>query len=155
MDEDLRRLERVNVCCRVVVRDRFGIWTGVTENISNAGCQIVSPRLLRQGSKLQLVLSSDLFPEELDAVGEVAWTTADRLGVKFVGFGDRPGALSPRGWLEKVIEHGATPESARTARVTPCVRRSPILVLAHGSGAHVANETRARNGPIRLPNGRS
>ena len=121
MIEDLRRITRVGVCCRVVVRDRHGVWTAVTDDVSVRGCQIVTTRLLRAGTLLNLTLSSDLFPEELEVVGETAWATADRLGVAFVAALSRPGAVSAPEFLAKVVEHGEIPDSGGTRRVAPSV----------------------------------
>lgn len=119
MNEDLRRITRVCVCCRVVVRDRYGVWTAVTEDVSARGCQVVSTRLLRSGTLLELTLASDLFHEELVVTGEVVWATPTRLGVAFVGAVD--GSLAPEAWLAKVIEHGEIPDSTTSWRVAPSV----------------------------------
>ena len=120
MNEDLRRITRVAVCCRVVVCDRYGVWTAVTEDVSSRGCQLVTARLLRPGTLVDVTLSSDLFADELETIGEVVWATSDRLGVAFV----RPiarAALSPAEWVAKVIEHGEIPDSGTTWRVAPSV----------------------------------
>jgi hypothetical protein len=118
MNEDLRRITRVCVCCRVVVRDRYGVWSAVTDDASVRGCQIVTTRLLRSGTILELTLASDLFPDELEVTGEVVWATPTRLGVAFVG---TVGALTPAAWLAKVIEHGEIEDSSSTWRVAPSV----------------------------------
>ncbi len=117
-------MPRVSVCCRVVVRDRHGVWTAVTDDLCARGCQIVTSRLLRAGTRLHVTLSSDQFWEELHTVGKVAWATADRLGIIFVEGESAGGALSPVAWLDKVLEHGEMPESATTGRVAPSVQRS-------------------------------
>jgi hypothetical protein len=122
MTEDLRRIDRVSVCCRVSVRDRYGMWTAVTEDICTHGCRIFTQRLLRAGSLLNVTLSSDLFPEELEAVSEAVWSTPDRLGIAFIEPIVRSGSLRPDAWLAKVLEHGATP-GATTPGVVPVVRR--------------------------------
>ena len=44
MLEELRRIPRVAVCCRVVVRDRYGVWTAVTEDFCVRGCQLLTAR---------------------------------------------------------------------------------------------------------------
>ena len=124
MGDELRRITRVQVCCRAVVRDRYGVWTCVTEDVSAQGCQLVTTRLLRPGSIVAIALSSDLFPEELETIGEAAWATPDRIGLRFVGTGSRRGALSPEEWLHHVVELGAIPESSSTWRVAPSVIRS-------------------------------
>lgn len=155
MNDDLRRLERISVCCHAVVRDRYGVWTGVTENVSVRGCQLVSARLLRPGTTVTVTLSSDLFPEELDAIGEVVWVTPERLGVIFVRPVDRPGALTPESWLEKVIEHGTVGGAPADAPLVPSVDRSPDR---RGSHATTRNGRVVRTGPahpsdavVRLP----
>lgn len=119
MNEDLRRLTRVNVCCRVVVRDRYGLWSAVTDDVSARGCRVVTPRLLRTGTVLELTLESDLFPDELEVTGQVVWATPTRLGVAFVSAASS--AIAPEDWLRKVIEHGEIPDSASTWRVAPSV----------------------------------
>lgn len=139
MIEDLRRIPRISVCCRVVVRDRYGVWTAVTDDLCVRGCQIVTPRLLRCGTLLHLTLSSDLFPEELEAPARTVWSAPDRLGVLFVESSERPGALSPEGWLEKVLEHGEMPESATTWRLVPSVQRTSMRPVT---------TTSARNGRL-------
>lgn len=119
MNEDLRRMTRVNVCCRVVVTDRYGVWMAVTEDISARGCQVVSTRLLRPGTVLDLTVASDLFPDELQVQAEVVWATPTRLGIAFVGA--PAGPLTTEAWLAKVIENGEIPESTSSWRVAPSV----------------------------------
>jgi hypothetical protein len=125
LDDELRRISRVSVCCRAVVRDHYGIWTGVTEDLSIHGCQIVTGRLLRPGTLVTVTLSSDLFPEELEVAGETAWATPDRLGVRFLSTVPRSGGLSVEAWLWKVVEQGRIPETSSTWRVAPSVIRAP------------------------------
>jgi hypothetical protein len=123
LEEDLRRVDRVSVCCRVVVRDRYGVWTAVTEDICAHGCRILTPRLLRSGSRLHLTLSSDLFPEDLETVAEVMWSTPDQLGVSFANGTARP--MAPHAWIDKVLEYGAVPgESTIVPVVTRVVGRA-------------------------------
>jgi hypothetical protein len=154
MIEDLRRLPRVAVCCRVVVSDRYGVWSAVTDDLSARGCQIVTARLLRVGTVVQATLSSDLFPEELSADARIAWSTPDRIGLEFL---DPPGgfqALSPAEWLDKVLEHGELPDSTSTSRLVPCVRRSgaraPLTTAARG-GRLVRTVSSGEGQPSRIP----
>ena len=136
--EELRRIHRLNVCCRVMVSDRYGVWSAVTENLSARGCRVVTSRLLRRGTRIQMTFSSDLFPEDLEATGEVAWSTGERLGVIFVEGATRAGARSPAAWLNKVLEHGATPDSPTTHRVVPSVSRAPVVhVSIQGADAPI------------------
>jgi hypothetical protein len=157
MDDDLRKILRVTVCCRAVVNDRYGVWTAVTENVSARGCLLVTGRLLRAGTVVGVELSSDLFPEELKASGEVMWSSHERMGVGFTGFDARPGALSAEAWLDKVIEFGEVADSSSAWRVVPFVDRSATLRLAQGSGRGgrlVRSTTPASQGTdavIRLP----
>lgn len=138
MLEDLRRIPRVSVCCRVVVSDRYGIWTAITDDLCERGCQLVTQRLLRPGTLVHLTLASDLFPEELEVVGRTVWTAADRLGVLFDAVD--PGGFTPRAFLDKVLEHGELPDSTTTWRLVPSVQRSD------GSGTTIT--TSARNGRL-------
>lgn len=131
MTEELRRIDRVSVCCRVSVRDRYGVWTAVTEDICMRGCRIMTSRLLRAGTLLTVTLSSDLFPEELEAVSQAVWTTPERLGVVFIDPVARPGALPPNAWIAKVLEHGATPGSV-SPEIVPVVRRLGSRAAARG-----------------------
>lgn len=124
MLDDLRRLPRVSVCCRAEVHDRYGMWTAITDDLGERGCQLVSARLLRIGTTLRLTISSDLFPEELEAGARVAWSTPDRIGVVFEP-ATRPGALTPKQFLEKVIEHGQLVDTGSAGCVAPSVQRDP------------------------------
>jgi hypothetical protein len=124
--DELRRAPRVKVCCRVDVRQRHGVWTAVTEDLSARGCRVVSSQLPRLGSRLLISLSSDLFPDELSTEGEVVWVSGEQLGIVFLEEAKRAGALSPAGWLQRVLEHGQPPERGAHAvgdRVVPVVRR--------------------------------
>ncbi len=118
----------MSVCCRVMVRDRYGVWSAVTENISTRGCRIATPRLLRPGTSLQMTFSSDLFADELEMKGEAAWSTGERLGVIFTQAAG--GARSLAAWLDKVLELGAMPDSATTFRVAPSVSRVAAIPMA-------------------------
>jgi hypothetical protein len=123
MMEELRRITRVVLCCRATVRDKYGLWMGVTEDVGASGCQLITTRQLRVGTVLTVTLTSDLFPEELEAVAKVAWVSPDRLGVAFLKPSQRPGALPPSAWLLKALEHGAQPDTPTTQRIVPSVRR--------------------------------
>lgn len=118
-DDELRRGPRVRVCCRVDVREHHGVWSAVTADLGARGCRIVTKRFPRPGSHLPLRLSSDLFPEELDAVGEVVWVDGEQVGILFLEEARRRGSLSPAEWLERILEHGRTPQGGR--HVVPVV----------------------------------
>jgi hypothetical protein len=146
MNEELRRIDRVCVCCRVSVRDRYGVWTAVTEDVCPRGCRILTARMLRPGTPLTVTLSSDLFPEELEAAAQAVWSTPERLGVMFVGGAARAGSISPEKWVEKVVEHG----SASGSRIVPVVSRAP----AHGAPG-AARHSAGGDNVVRLPLRRS
>jgi hypothetical protein len=135
MRDELRRLQRIAVCCRAVVRDRYGVWTGVTENMNERGCLVLSSRLLRTGTWLYVSLSSDLFPEELDVVGEVVWATGERIAIAFQGSLERSGGLTPSQFVARLIEHG---DGDSRSRIVPNVRSGsrPVTSLHFGDAAN-------------------
>jgi hypothetical protein len=151
MAENLRRVERISVCCRAVVRDRYGVWTGVTHDIGKRGCQIVTSRQLRSGTRVLLTLSSDLFVEDLEAVAEVVWVTPERLGMVFLEPRRRSGSLTPSAWVDLLLVHGAQPYDGVTRRVVPCVRR----VEGHGTAVTVRHDRIVRTAPGSAPSPRT
>lgn len=146
MHDDLRRVHRLKVCCRVDVSDRLGVWTATTDDLCARGCGLVSARAPRVGAILSLAISSDLFPDVLEVTGEVAWASDGRVGVSFLAGERRAGAMTPAAWLDRIVEHGRVlgpePLDAEVPRVVPVVvRRSPSQALA---------QKRAGNEPARL-----
>jgi hypothetical protein len=127
--EELRRAERVRVCCRVDVRQPHAVWNAVTDDLSARGCRIVTERLPRLGSHFTMTLSSDLFADELVTIGEVVWIGNDRLGVLFLEEAPRHGSLSPAAWLDRVLEHGRshapTAHGSAPSYVVPVVLGAP------------------------------
>ena len=142
--DDLRRFGRVSVCCRVEVRDRFGVWTAVTEDFGARGCRLLTNQLPRRGSLLTMRLSSDLFPEELEVRARAVWGTLERIGVAFLESPAREGALSPADFLELVVEHG---------RPGPGIRAvdSPRLVPVIGRGQASAPLRQDIGRPVQPP----
>lgn len=141
-EDELRRTQRVKVCCRVDVRDRFGVWTAVTDDVCARGCRLVAAKNPRLGSLLELTLSSDLFPEVLEVAASVAWISDRRVGVAFVASPARPGALTPAEWFARLVEYGSIHRPERVGEtglsLVPAVRRAapgrggvrPVLVKA-------------------------
>jgi len=150
-EDELRRNDRVRVCCRVDVRDRFGVWTAVTEDVSPRGCRLVTTKYPRIGSLLELTISSDLFSEVLDVTGYAAWASEHRVGVNFAS-ASRTGGVSPAEWVDRLVEHakliGPEPVGATGPRLVPSLRRPPLALrpqrpsaraaLPEGSGAEDA-----------------
>jgi PilZ domain-containing protein len=133
--DELRRAPRIRVCCRVDVRQRYATWSAVTEELSVRGCRIVTTQLPSLGATLQMRLSSDLFPEELDVIGEVVWIAFGHIGVVFQESprARKNGDLSPAAWVQRVIEQGHNPGSS-----------SELLVPAVQSAGRSAPERRPR-----------
>ncbi len=125
--DDLRRIQRVRVCCRVDVCDRFGVWTAITEDVCSRGCRLVTSKSPRIGSLIELRLSSDLIAEALEIAASVAWVSEHRVGVSFVVADVRPRALSADEWVERIVEHGKVlgpePVGSTGPRLAPALRR--------------------------------
>jgi hypothetical protein len=132
--DDLRRTPRLRVCCRADVRDRHGVWTAITEDVCARGCGLLTPKLPRVGSVLELIA------EPLEVLAEAAWASDDRVGAIFLEHAVRAGALSPSEWIDEILEHGRVlgPEAigAESPRVVP-------VVLRRGAGAHALGPRRA------------
>lgn len=140
--DDLRRIHRLKVCCRADVRDRFGVWTAVTDDVCARGCRLVTAKSPRVGSALELTLSSDLFSESLEVTAHVAWVSDQRVGVNFAD-ATRSGALSPAEWVEQLVAHGRVlgpePVGSSGPRLVPAVRRP---AAAPRGGVRVAQGSR-------------
>jgi hypothetical protein len=146
--DDLRRLGRVSVCCRVDGCDSLGVWTAVTEDVCARGCRIVTRRLPRLGSLLRLTLSSDLFDEALDVGARAMWGTPDRVGVVFVSGAARPGALSPADWLALLVRHGQPSGGglAMGGRIVPAIRRAAARAALRQDAGRLVQLSRPRDG---------
>jgi hypothetical protein len=131
MLDELRRIPRVRVCCRVDVRQPYGVWNGVTRDLSARGCRIMTRQAPRLGARIPLMISSDLVSEELSTVGEVVWVTEEELGVIFLEEAKRSGSLSPSQWLARLL-HEAEPErpsgTPAPARALPVVDQAPTAI---------------------------
>jgi hypothetical protein len=126
MIDNLRRVDRVRVCCRALARDRYGVWTGVTEDLSERGCRIITSRTLRPGTQLVLTLASDLFLRDLEVLAEVVWSGPTQLGARFLA--PAAGAhLTPDAWVRMVVEHGAVAGWPRVLPAVSCVLRGDEL----------------------------
>lgn len=94
-------------------------WQGPTENVGPRGCQVVAPRPLPPGTRVQVALRCDPIREPLVVAGRVAWVAAQtphRAGIAFVD-----GALpASTRWFERVLAvHPALAESRRIASHLP------------------------------------
>lgn len=109
-----RRAPRAPARCRAAVVTPAGTFEAETEDVGARGCQVVSPKRVRRGDAVELVLSSDRFPDELRVSGKVAWVSEQppwRAGIAFeeahVAAGER--------WFEKLV--AATPGLGSLRRV--------------------------------------
>jgi hypothetical protein len=81
-----RRAPRAPARCRAAVISTQGWFEAETEDIGAMGCQLVSPKLVRQGDIVQLRVTNPKLEEPLKATGRVAWVSAQapwRLGIAF------------------------------------------------------------------------
>lgn len=81
-----RRSPRAPVRCRANVVSAQGSFEAATEDVGGHGCQLVSPRLVRKGEPIQLVLSHEVMNEPLRVSGRVAWASERapwRLGIAY------------------------------------------------------------------------
>jgi hypothetical protein len=81
-----RRSPRAPVRCSATVISASGSFDATTEDIGAFGCQLVSPRLIRKGEPVQLVVSHEEGKERLRVSGRVAWASEQqpwRLGIAY------------------------------------------------------------------------
>ena len=116
-----RRSPRIPARCRASLGYRGATWEGETEDLGPSGCQIISPRPIAEGGKVQLSISSPRVPGSLEIMGRVAWitgTSPHRLGMAFVaGSGG-----DPEDWFHRFLE--GDPKLAAAIRRVP--ERLPV-----------------------------
>jgi hypothetical protein len=81
-----RRAPRAPARCRAAVASPLGHFDAETEDIGAMGCQLVSPKLVRKGDMLQLVVTNERVRERLRATARVAWVSPQapwRVGISF------------------------------------------------------------------------
>jgi hypothetical protein len=81
-----RRSPRAPVRCRAHVVSGQGSFEAATEDVGGHGCQVVSPRLVRKGEPIQLMLAHEVMSEPLRVSGRVAWASERapwRLGIAY------------------------------------------------------------------------
>src|SRR5512133_1142306 len=83
-----RRSPRAPARCRAaVVSSTQGWFEAETEDIGSMGCQLVSPKHVRKGDLVNLVVTNEKVGEPLKVSGRVAWVSPRppyRVGVAFV-----------------------------------------------------------------------
>lgn len=110
-----RRFARLPSRCRAWVRDRYGVWDAVTEDVSPRGCRIVTPRRQSVGTLVRLTLLAEALGEPLIVSGQIVWVEDGpplRAGISFTGSpSDVPGAGA---WVRS-LEAAASGRSADAA----------------------------------------
>jgi hypothetical protein len=121
--ENTRRYPRLRSRCRVLVRDRYGVWEAETEDLGPRGCRIVTPRPQTVGTLVGLTVESDMLPEKLEVTGQVVWAARGRparAGISFAGSASRPGAPGPAAWFAALaIGEGSGAPSATGGAIVP------------------------------------
>lgn len=110
--ENPRRSARAQVSCTASVASVAGKFEAATEDIGAHGCRILSPRLVRRGEPVQLVLSHPGLDARLRTNGRIAWTNEAapwRLGI---AFDEAMHAESTR-WFSELLSAAALSTSQR------------------------------------------
>jgi PilZ domain-containing protein len=97
-----RRTARAPARCRAAVVSSAGSFDAETEDIGSRGCQVVTPRHLKPGDAIELVIACEKVADPLKARGKVSWVSEQppwRVGVAF----DEPFVPSAERWFEKLV----------------------------------------------------
>lgn len=141
---ELRRFARLPSRCRVSVRDRYGDWQAVTEDLSARGCRIVTPRRQRIGTLVRLTVTADALVEPLLVSGQVVWVEDGppaRAGIAFTGSPTgEPGAGA---WVRS-LEAAAAGRDADAAPGVHLVRDALDILVAPPEPHDASPEALAR-----------
>ncbi len=122
-----RRAPRAPARCRAaVVVSPAGAFDAETEDVGARGCQVVSPERVKKGDAVELLLSTDRFPDELRVSGTVAWVSEQppwRVGIAF----DEGHVPAGERWFEKLV--AATPGLGSTRRVPERISLDAMVYL--------------------------
>jgi hypothetical protein len=121
-----RRAPRAPARCRAAVVSPQGHFDAETEDIGSMGCQVVSPKLVRKGDMLQLVVSNERVRERLRTTGRVAWVSPQapwRVGIAF----DEASQADAAQWFEALL--GAFPGLGGFRRVPDRIRADQAVFL--------------------------
>lgn len=97
-----RRAPRAPARCRTAVVSASAAFEAETEDVGARGCQVVSPKGVRKGENVRLVIANDKVPEPLRVAGKVAWVSARfpwRVGIAF----DEAYLPESTRWFEQVV----------------------------------------------------
>ena len=104
-----------------------GTFEATTEDIGGHGCQLVSPRLVRKGEPVQLVVSHESAREPLRVAGRVAWASDRqpwRLGIAY----DDSGVSQSKKWFEDLLARA--PGLAAFRRIPDKIPFDAVVFLA-------------------------
>lgn len=121
-----RRAPRAPARCRAAVVSTQGWFEAETEDIGSMGCQLVSPRLVRKGDIVQLVVTNPKVQEQLKVSGRVAWVSPQapwRVGIAF----DDGGQKDALRWFDLLIS--AYPGLGGYRRVPDRIRADSTVYL--------------------------
>jgi hypothetical protein len=121
-----RRAPRAPARCRAAVVHSQGRFEAETEDIGSMGCQVVSPRAIRKGEPVELLVTNPRVDEPLGVVGRVAWVSARepwRVGIAF----DAGELEASARWFDRLLE--AYPGLRGYRRVPERIRTDATLHL--------------------------
>ena len=122
-----RRSARAPVRCGAEVVSAHGAFEATTEDVGGHGCQLVSPRLVRKGEPVQLVLRHEEMEEPLRIAGRVAWASERspwRLGIAY----DETALEEGQAWFKQMLE--TIPGLAPYRRIPDRIPIDAIVYLA-------------------------
>ncbi len=113
-----RRSLRAQVACTAFLTAAGGSCEARTEDVGAHGCRVLSPRLVRKGEPVQLVLGHALLGEHLQVNGRVVWTTDAapwRLGIAF----DEAAHAASARWFSRLLARGGFPTPQKVPERIP------------------------------------
>jgi hypothetical protein len=122
-----RRSPRAPARCRTAVISAQGSFEATTEDVGGHGCQLVSPRLVRKGEPIQLVLSHEAMRDPLRIAGRVAWASERapwRLGIAY----DEATLAASQSWFEELLSH--VPGLSAFKRIPERIPMDAVVYLA-------------------------
>lgn len=121
-----RRSPRAPLRCRTAVVSAHGSFEATTEDIGGHGCQLVSPKLVRKGEPVQLVVSHEA-AQPLRIGGRVAWASDRapwRLGIAY----DESALAQSQAWFDGLLAR--VPGLAAFRRIPERIPLDAVVYLA-------------------------
>src|SRR5512142_1190587 len=122
-----RRSPRAPARCRTAVTSAQGTFEATTEDVGGHGCQLVSPRLVRRGEPIQLVLAHETMRDPLRVAGRVAWASDRapwRLGIAY----DEGALPASQAWFEELLTR--VPGLSAFKRIPDRIALDAVVYLA-------------------------